>query len=176
MGSRKGISMPLAERRKFTMRFGRAGQTFLESVLLLPLFLLLIFAALQTAHVIIAMAIVHYGASSAAHVAVLDNQKSGGGRVEDKFKSLLAVGLQYKTLKCSADQDPVTPNVTVIGCAELPSYPFVGLFLSKALSSSDGNDCDENAKSFGPIAVQVTAPYRFVLEGKAIARMNYTPT
>jgi hypothetical protein len=142
----------------------------------MPFFLVLIFAALQTAHVVIAMAIVHYGASSAAHVAVLNNQISDGGPVEDKFKKLLAVGLKFKKLTCTTDHDPVTPNVKVIGCAELPSYPFVGLFLSKAITTSGNNECDTSAKDLGPVSVETHAPYRFVLEGKALARMNYSPT
>jgi len=152
-----------------------SGQTFVESVLVMPLFLLMVFLLLQVGHLGMAMAIVHYGASSAAHQAVVDNQRSDDGALQNKFRGLLGIGLQYMNLTSKLDDDAVAPNITVTACAELPAYPFVGPFLWKALSKSGGNDCSPGAKDFGPVALQGPSPYKFILESKAMARMNYNP-
>ena len=149
-----------------------SGQTFTEAVIVLPLFLVLAFALLQIGHLGIAMAVVSYGASSAARQAVEKNDLTDTSAT-DRLKKLLSVGLQSPSAHCQLDGDAITPNVTVTACASLPVYPFIGSFLYKTLSDQvSGNSCAAGAKSFGPVAVK-GPPYIFIVQGQAAARMNY---
>jgi hypothetical protein len=132
------------------------------------------FGLLQIGHLGIAMALVNYGASSAARKAVEQNDPTGANAAQ-QFSSLIAgtVGLKSPSVRCSSDGATPAPNITVTACAELPAYPFVGPFLDQALKTrvSDGS-CAAGARAFGPVALK-GPPYMFIIEGKAIARMNY---
>jgi len=150
-----------------------AGQTLTETAVLAPLFFTLVFALLQVCHLGLAVAIVNYGASSAARLAVEQNDTSGSNATT-QFKKLLAAGLTAhgNVQTRPVDQDSVTQNLVVTACAQLPAYPFVGELLDKALSSANGTDCAQGAKMMGPIGL-TGPPYYFIIEGQAKARMNY---
>jgi len=138
-----------------------------------PFFFLLAFALLQACHLGLAVAIVNYGASSAARLAVEQNDPSGTNAAT-QFKNVLSAGLTFVKINTQAvDQDSVTQNIVVTACAQVPAYPFVGQFLDKALTSANGTDCAEGAKMMGPIGLKVPAPYYFIIVGQAKARMNY---
>jgi hypothetical protein len=152
--------------------YGHRGQTVTEAALVLPTFLVLIFAILQACHVGLALAIVNYGASSVARQAVqfnTENLSSG----QDKFKSLMAVGLEPLPLQGGLENsDGVTADIHVTACAKLQAYPFVGEILDKSLKASGKGPCG-GTKSLGPIFIEGPAPYHFIILGQAKARMNY---
>jgi Flp pilus assembly protein TadG len=151
------------------------GQSLLEAVVAMPLFLTLLFFVIQIGHLGIAMAVVNYAASSAARQAVEKNDVSAS-TVDQKFKDLLTAGLQSDTIKSTSDGDPITPNVEISACAKLQAYPFVGEFLNKGLTATVSGGCAAGDKAFGPVALKGSGPYYFVIEGHTWARMNYVTT
>jgi Flp pilus assembly protein TadG len=150
------------------------GQAFVETTLLMPVYLLLLFLAIQIGHLGIAIAIVNYAASSIARQAVTANTFDQG-TADQRFKGLLSAGVKPDHVTGADDNTPLTPNITVTACASLPAYPFVGVLLDKALKAQSDNTCANGGKAFGPVALKGPAPFSFVIEGKAIARMNYKP-
>ncbi len=154
-------------------RRSRRGQTLVESILMMPLFLLLVFFLLQIGHLGIAIAIVHYSASSAAKQAVEQNSDAN---LQQRVQGLFSAGLKNGTASATYDsQDPVTRTIIVTACGELLAYPFVGPFLSKALSSqANGSGCAPEGKAMGPVILK-GPPFVFIIQGEARARMNYNP-
>jgi Flp pilus assembly protein TadG len=152
------------------------GQTMMEAVILLPLFLPLAFAIFQVGHLAIGVAIVNYAASSVAREAVEQNAYSQS-QADMKFHRLLFAGLTSSEIKGNqaSDSDRVTANLTVTACAKLPAYPLVGPFLDKAIhagSTPTENACTGVNKWIGPIGLQ-GPPYQFIVQGQAVARMNF---
>jgi hypothetical protein len=154
----------------------KQGQTLIESVMLLPLFLVLTFAVYQVGHLAIGVAIVNYAASSVAREAVELNGYSQG-EADLKFKKLLFAGLTSSEIRGNqvTDTDRVTANLTVTACAKVPAYGGVGLFLDKAMhagSTPTEQSCTGVSKWIGPIGL-MGPPYQFIVQGQAVARMNY---
>src|ERR1700682_6265470 len=107
-----------------------SGQTITETVVLMPVFLLLAFAILQACHLGIAVAVVSYGASAVARQAVQQNDSNLLSGAQQRFDSLMVAGLKPLPLKGGVQKDEsITSNISVTACAELPAYPFVGQFL-----------------------------------------------
>lgn len=164
---------------RVTLPPGRKGQSLTETVILLPLFLLLIFAIVQTCHLGIALAIVNYGASAVARQAVQQNSNFASSG-QARFNKLMMAGMKPLQLhgvaarEENSSQTSVTSNMEVTACAELPAYPFVGQLLDKALSSPAESDPCGGTKSLGPVSLKGPAPFHFIVHGQARARMNYT--
>jgi len=153
------------------------GQTVTESVMMMPLFLIFVFALLQLGHLGIGIAIVNYAASSVARQAVAQNAYNQGD-AESKFNNILMAGFKSNEIKSTSVSDPenVTTNLKVTACAELPAYPLVGHFLYQAITSGSGpspDACSGATKWLGPVGLKGPAPYHFIIQGQAVARMNY---
>ncbi len=152
------------------------GQTSIEVVIAIPLFMFFAFLALQVGHLGIGIAIVNYAASSVARQAVAQNGYNQGDALS-KFNKIIFAGLQSPTITGTPVQDgDGTSNLQVTACAELPSFPLVGPFLYKLLHSgaSSARGCKAD-KWVGPVGL-TGAPYHFVVQGQAVARMNYNAT
>ena len=109
------------------------GQIALEVAMVIPLFMLFAFLALQLGHLGIGVAIVNYAASSVARQAVAQNGFSQGS-ADDKFKNILFAGLESTEIHGTTDPDgDGTSNLQVTACAKLPAYPLVGPFLGKSI-------------------------------------------
>ena len=152
------------------------GQTLAESAMLMPLFLMLIFALFQVGHLGIGLAIVNYAASSIARQAVAQNGYNQGD-ADAKFKKLLFAGVTSSEVKAtpSSDADNVTTNLKVTACGVLTAYPLVGQFLEKSLhaGSTPAEDaCSGVNKWMGPIGLK-GPPYQFIIQGQSTVRMNY---
>ncbi len=152
------------------------GQTALEAVMLIPLFMVFAFLSLQLGHLGIGIAIVNYAASSVARQAVAQNGYNQGDALA-RFNKIIFAGLQSPDVRGlpQADGDG-TSNMVVTACAELPAFPLVGPFLNKSLHSGappSVGGCTGNASKWvGPVGLK-GPPFHFVIQGQAIARMNY---
>src|SRR5690349_6547823 len=120
------------------------GQVTTETLLLAPVFFLLVFGALQLAHVGLGVALVHYATSSVARQAVQNNTEQID---KSKFENFMIAGLQAPEVRGSGEQgaSSVLKDLTVVGCAKLPAYPFVGQTLKAAWKGDTSDGCSENA-------------------------------
>jgi Flp pilus assembly protein TadG len=153
------------------------GQTSTEVAIVIPLFMVLSFLGLQLGHLGIGISIVNYAASSVARQSVAQNAYNQGD-ADLKFKNIIFAGLQSPTVKGTIEQDggDGTSNVKVTACAELPSFPLVGQFLNQAIhtgGSATPDGCAGATKWIGPVGLKGPAPYHFIIQGQAVARMNY---
>jgi Flp pilus assembly protein TadG len=153
------------------------GQTVMEVATLFPLFMLFAFLSLQLGHLGIGIAIVNYAASSVARQAVAQNGFNQGEALA-KFNKIIFAGLQSPTITGTPEQDggEGTSNMKVTACAELPAFPLVGPFLFNSIhsgASSSAGSCAGADKWLGPVGLKKGSPYHFVIQGRAIARMNY---
>jgi Flp pilus assembly protein TadG len=137
--------------------------------MLMPLFFFLAFALLQIGHLGVAIALVHYGASSAARAAVHANSFTESD-APSRFKKLLGLGLKSGTIEGRVENN-VAPNITVTACAELRAYPFVGAVLKKTSMGKTSEGCSEGG--IGPVSLKGNGPFHFVIRAQAVARMNY---
>ena len=144
--------------------------------MVIPLFMFFAFLALQAGHLGIGIAIVNYAASSVARQAVAENGYNQTD-ADAKFKSILFAGLSPLGVSRTIDQDvgPATNNIKVTTCAQIPAFPLVGALLNKWIHTSSSTQLDACAganKWIGPVGLS-GPPYHFILEGQAVARMNY---
>jgi hypothetical protein len=160
------------------MSFGQGkkqGQSTAETIVLLPFFFFLGFGALQVAQLGITLLIADYAASAIARQVVQDGLRPSGspsalpGSYNARFRKLFAAGMKNGQLMVSADRSGIVGNVTVYACADVSSWPLVGI-LVKAAITSPGSGCG----SGGAIRFN-KLPGVFVVQGKSTARMNYMP-
>ncbi len=92
-----------------------------------------------------------------------------------KFNKIIFAGLLSPEVHPTSEQDGEgTRNIKVTTCAELPAFPLVGPFLFKSIHSgahSATGGCSAD-KWVGPVGLK-GPPYHFVIQGQAVARMNY---
>jgi hypothetical protein len=142
----------------------------------MPLFLTLAFAIIQIGHLGAAIALVNYGASSVVKQAVQQNHFDRS-QAQSRLEDLLTMGLKSATVERRNEEgafDDVAPDLSLVACAELPAYPFVGEFLKATkLGSGSAGGCLDETSFVGPVKLKGPAPYRFVIRGEAKARMNY---
>jgi hypothetical protein len=154
-------------------RRGQSGQSVAETTILAPLFLAVAFGLIQIGHVGITVALVSYGASAIARMAVQENGYNEG-HAQQRLNQLLAAGMSSAGVANRQDNtDPLTPNITVTACAKLPAYPFVGPLLQ---SFFQGASAEGGCFLGAPLVSLVSSSgYHFIIRGQATARMNYTP-
>ena len=163
------------------------GQALTESVLLLPLFLVLALGMLQLGQLGIAVVVTHYAASSVARKAVSDNTFSSGpigvplnliSIYTPKAKALMSVGMQLVEMKACRDPDPSTPtaDLTVLVRTKISAWPFFGDIVHASLGDSYDapvlTTCQAQGNGFFNLS-PAPAPYYFYITGKAIVRLNY---
>ncbi len=144
------------------------GQVTTETILLAPIFFLGVFLAIQVCHLGLGVAIVQYATSSVARQAVQDNSASLDA---DKFKRLLGAGLKEPEIQQGLGEtvSPVTKNITVVGCAKLGAYPFVGQALKAAQWKTDDTCAAE-----GPlVSLSGGGPFDFMIRARTTIRLNY---
>ena len=147
----------------------RGGQAISETLLLLPLYLLLVFALLQLGQLGTALVITNYAASTVARDFVQNNSvDNGAGEVH--FRRLMVAGMKNATIESIKDQNGMLSNVTVHACAEIDAFPLVGSVLGRGLSSHlSGTNC----QALSYVGFTGSPPYRFIVHGTATLRMNY---
>ena len=157
----------------------RSGQTSTEAILLIPVFLLLVFAIVQIAHIGVGVVVMQYAASSIARQAVQSGDPNDEAKAKEKLGHLMFAGLTagkvHTGLKTETTANEVTPTVEVVTCAELTAYPFVGEFLSKASWKTANATTECLGSSLTPVMLKGPAPYKFLIRGQSLARMNYQP-
>jgi hypothetical protein len=146
------------------------GQTTTETILLLPVFLMLAFLLLQLGQIGIALSVVSYGASSIAKRAV-----AGETPNPSMMDKLLAVGMKDPKVVPEIVPDPSNPltkNITINTCAAIKAFPFVGEFLNNvpALTNNSPGSCGNASKT---LSISCSPDCKFLVHGKAIARGNY---
>src|SRR5690349_10989614 len=121
------------------------GQAMTESVMLMPLYFLIVFALLQVGQLGAALLVVEYGASTVARQASQDEDPSvvanASGSVfsldttqnyKQKFVNLFVAGMQYAGLTGKIKGNGSTTNIdpaatlTVNACAKVNAFPFLG--------------------------------------------------
>ena len=158
------------------MANNRRGQTALEVVLLMPLFFMLAYTLLQLGYLGIGVAVMNYAASSVARQAVAESGYNSGD-AQAKINTLMMAGLKSTSIHGTpvADGDG-TSNLRVTACAELPAFPLAGQLLAKAIKSTTPpgpEPCEGATKWLGPIGLKGHSPSHFIVQGQAVARMNY---
>lgn len=147
------------------------GQITTETMFLVPVFLLLAFAAIQIAHIGLGVAMVNYATASVARQAVQNNTTSLNN---EKFKSFMIAGLKDEEVRANLDlntSSEVLQDLTAVGCAKLNAYPFVGEMLKASWKGAGINDgCSASAPW---ISITGSSPYKFVIRAKTTVRMNY---
>jgi len=165
------------------------GQAMAESILMLPLYFLFVFAFLQVLELGLAAIVAHYAASSVARMAVQNENFSGTcfatipeADVQAKVESLMFGGfMKYAGVKAAIVKNPPTADVSVVVRLEVAAFPFVNTAFHAALTDSvDGAPtCVNNdvvpINTFGPFNFSANPPYLFYVNGRSIARMNYQP-
>ena len=154
----------------------RAGQAMTESILLMPAYFLLVFGLLQLGQLATGLLVANYAASAIARQVVQDqtNSTALGGSYQTRYEALMTAGMKHGKLIAEYTRDGgLFSNVTVHACAEINAFPFVGEFLKPALSRYSGG-CGALTTVL-PFSFISSPPYRFMVQGKATARMNYQP-
>lgn len=162
----------------------------LETLFMMPLFLIVAFGALQVAELGMALMLANYAASSVATKGVQDpalNTPSLGpppaiAAYGPKVDSLMVGQLQRDALVACIQKDPngaPTADLLVAVRAKLPAWPMMGNVLSGAFGSQSYDaqplTCPglDNTSGFGPFNFSSQAPYYFYVTGWAKARLNY---
>lgn len=167
------------------------GQSMTESILLMPVFFLIVFGLLQLAQLGLAVVMTSYAASSIARIAAasttisaVNGATSSISQYQTNAQNIMLprMGINFKDLKGCIQATPPTATLTVRVRARVDAYPFFAQILSAALDDNyldePGGACDQQMVSptgFGPFNFQgQTAPYYFYISGIARSRMNYT--
>lgn len=175
----------------------QSGQSTTETILLLPLYLLVTLGLLQIVQLGAALIMVNYGASSIAHKAVQADSSSvfgalagaasgqlspAGGAFAQTYipelNSLLIAGMNTPTLRACIQKDtPITATLMVWTGAHVNTFPFVGSFLHAIFGSkyagSGETGCSDN-NELGPFYFSGDGTF-YVVRGKAQVRLNYQP-
>ena len=172
------------------------GQSITESILMMPIYFLIIFALLQVGQLGAALVVTNYGASTVARKISQDEDPSVLGPIrgtlgpldsapenyKQKFENLFVAGMQYAGLTGKIDGNSNDPaaTLTVNACAKVNAFPLVGIFVHSIFGNrfdARGTcDVDTGPPSFGPFQFTPSAPYAFVIRAKAQVRLNYQPT
>lgn len=178
--SRWGVPRRAVFRRRLFRRH-QTGQSLMETVILLPLYLLIAFSLLQVGDIAAALILVNYGAASVARKVVRDNRPLNSNTVQlnsympQLRNNLFLPGMQLKQLVGCVNGDgalTVTGDLTVAATAEVSMFPLVGQ-VAQAFGSHSGpadDGCSET--SYSPIGLSPSGNL-FVVRGRATVRLNY---
>jgi hypothetical protein len=168
--ARRSSARPLM--RSFARPAG--GQSSTETLLLLPLFLIMAFGLIQIGLLGTALVTTTYAAGSIARKAVAKNDYAFNvGNYQERFKNLLFGGMQVQGLSGHAvSEQSGFYNLSVNACAKVNALPMMGYFLKGALGNTLAatDDCKDESP---PVSFFNQPPYYFVVHGAAQARMNY---
>ena len=128
----------------------RRGQAMTETILMVPLYFLIVFGLLQIGQLGVALLMVNYGASSVARAVAQDPPKLGpadgyglidmkelGFPFKEKFSKLLIGGMYDSKIRGCIEKDSnVTATLHVFGSASVNAFPLLGNFLASARTSS----------------------------------------
>jgi Flp pilus assembly protein TadG len=149
---------------------GRNGQAVTETIVLLPLFFLLVFGLLQLGQLGTALLVANYAASAMARQMVQDNSTTAN---KTRFTNMLTAGMKSANVEQDIQSTGVFANVTVHACADIDAFPFVNQILGGVLSRVAPGGAG-NCKALGTFGY-TSSPPRFTVHGQAEARMNYRP-
>jgi hypothetical protein len=164
----------------------RTGQTMTETVILLPLFLVIVFGLLQLGQLGIAVIMVNYAASSIAREAASKFDYAGATngvmQLHQKMQDLMVAGMStdssFGLLGCTvADTNTPTAELVVLVRAKVAAWPGLGYFLNGAFGDRYATQpltCSDltNAQGFGPFNYSTQPPTYFVT-GTGKVRLNY---
>jgi hypothetical protein len=171
------------------------GQAITESILVLPLFLVLVVGGLQLAQLGMAIVISNYAASSIARKAVSEQSFSATAtgavnlaNYDQKAKSLMTAGMQvddpHGLVGCVIQQPGNTSPTAELHVAvrtKLSAWPvFAQLLHTVWLGTYDAQPLaclqqPSNPGGFGPFNFSAQAPYYFYVTGEARVQTNYVP-
>ncbi len=153
------------------------GQASAETLMLVPLYFLLVFGLLQLGQLATALVVVNYGAAAIARQAVAENI-SGGQDYNRRLEQFFVAGMKNPDAWANPKDpdspiDPLLRDVRVEACAEVKAFPFVNAILGGALKAGLGEAAKcEDIKTF---AYNSSGSGSFVVHAKAKARMNLKP-
>jgi len=160
------------------------GQTTTETILLFPVFMLLVLGLIQMGQLATALLIANYAASSIARQVVRDGRAGDRTAHEARLRKLMTAGMKNGKVTIDMPTGGLMSNVTVNACAEIGAFPFVNYFVKHSIkltmgpyiSPTGGVNCESTIpNSMGPFYYYRQHPYYFVVHGKATARLNYQP-
>jgi hypothetical protein len=157
------------------------GQTIVETILVLPFFLLLIFGLLQVGEIAVGLVTATYAAGSIARRVVQEGASSttdGKAQLQNlMFGGMKVAGVQEGFASATGG---LTADVRVNACVQIDPLPFVGFFLNPILgdhfSGNDNAEACDGSGSLGPLYFVPRGSggvHYFVVRGTAQARMNY---
>jgi hypothetical protein len=176
----------------FGMARALRGQTMTETVMLLPLFFVLVFGLLQLAHLGIAVVMANYAAGSIARKVASDRDLSAATRGQPvgnmtpyvgQANDLMVAGMQLDSggglMGCveQADMSVPTGELVVLVRSQFSPFPFVGYFLNWTFGTRYATSllsCTDltNQSGFGPFNYSSSPPTIFVT-GTGKVRLNY---
>ena len=163
-----------------------------ETVILLPLYFVLVFGLLQLAHLGLAVVMANYAAASIARKAASEKDLSSVSRGQPagnmagyipQANNLLIAGMQLDSggglIGCVEQSDPTVPTgeLVVLVRAQFPPFPFVGYFLNGVFGSKYAAvslSCSDltNQSGFGQFNYSPQPPTIYVT-GSGKVRLNY---
>jgi hypothetical protein len=163
------------------------GQSLTESVVLLPLFLMFVFALLQIAQLGVAVVMTNYAASSIARTAAESNAIGGGSsgsvsaitQYQSNAEKFMVGGMNFAGVRACVSATPPTATITVRVRARIDAYPFFAQVLASTLKDTYADlgtgacpDMDSHT-GFGPFNFTIQGGTYFFINGIARARLNY---
>jgi Flp pilus assembly protein TadG len=160
------------------MRLNRRGVSLSEAVLVMPLFLFLVFGILQAGQIGIGLIVVNYAAGSVARKAArTSTPDTNSTNFQAEYDKLMSVGMKSSPLDihCDGGCVKVTNDVIVTAEATMDAFPVFGPILnSMAPSFKTSATWKPNGKVESVPALGFQGPpYKFIVRGMAVARMNY---
>jgi hypothetical protein len=163
-----------------------------ESVILMPLFFVLVFGLLQLAHLGLAVVMANYAATSIARKAASEKDFSTTPRgmpagnmtgYTQQANNLFVAGMQLDStggiMGCveQSDMSVPTEELVVLVRAQFSPFPFVGTFLNQIFGTQYATSllsCTDltNQSGFGPFNY-VPQPPTIYVTGSGKVRLNY---
>lgn len=177
------------------MKLSQNGQAVTETIVVLPIFLMIALGVLQLAQLGVALAMANYAASSVARSVVSSaassstNSSLNLSAYQTKADQLMVAGMQLDSmigcvqngLANGTSTLPVS-NVMVGLQAKVRAFPFFGNILHGALGNryeppGTPPSCQDVTQREGSVNIfySNSAPYYFYVLGTSQARMNYAP-
>src|SRR5205823_2127843 len=98
------------------------------TIVLLPFYLMLVFALLQAGQLATGLMVADYAAAAIARQAVQDGSTSTQGVYRTRFEKMMTAGMKNAVVSVASDNGGLLSNVTVHACAEVDAFPFLGPF------------------------------------------------
>jgi hypothetical protein len=162
------------------------GQSLTESLLMMPLFFVIVFGLLQVCQLGLAVMMVNYTSASIARKAASENSFPSTSRslavpanimslYQPKANGLMVAGMQLEGLQGCIDSSAPTADLSVAVRAKIEAWPFFADVLHAALQSQyDPPPLGCGGTGYLPFGFSPgPAPYFFYVTGKSSARLNY---